>query len=105
MRCPRWDSNCIPGLENTGNPREHAESEAVRRLNERVRAENCGQCPHSKFARLSTPDGSGTPAEEGGSSLRWKSVWVDPAPALAYASCSSWADRHMTRQKRLRGHP
>ena len=44
--CPRWDSNCIPALENTGNALKHAESGAVRRLFGPVRDEKCGHCPH-----------------------------------------------------------
>lgn len=27
--CPRWDSNCIPALENTGKSRKHRQSEPV----------------------------------------------------------------------------
>ena len=40
MLCPRWDSNCIPALANTGNPRKHAESGAVRPISSPVRSEN-----------------------------------------------------------------
>ena len=47
MSCPRWDSNYIPTLENTGNPRRHAESEAVRRLYGLLRGQECAHCPHS----------------------------------------------------------
>lgn len=45
--CPRWDSNCLPGLVNTGKPRKHAESEIVRSQYSPVRSQECGQCSHS----------------------------------------------------------
>ena len=49
MLCPRWDSNGIPVLENTGKWRKYAESGAVRRKNGPVRGGECGHCPHSPF--------------------------------------------------------
>lgn len=52
MLCPRWDSNRIPGLVNTGNPREHAESEVVRMLYEAVRDEKCGHCPQALLVQF-----------------------------------------------------
>ena len=47
--CPRWDSNCIPALANTGNSRKHSQSEPVRHLYGPVRRPKCGQCTHPKL--------------------------------------------------------
>jgi hypothetical protein len=47
--CPRWDSNCIPSLEDNGNPRKRAEYESVQRQYEAVRDEKCGHCPHPSY--------------------------------------------------------
>jgi hypothetical protein len=45
--CPRWDSNRIPTLANTGNSRKHTESEPVRPMYDLIRSQ--------KVWTLSTP--------------------------------------------------
>ena len=40
--CPRWDSNRLPRLENTGKPRKHKESEAVQPTCDPFRRRKCG---------------------------------------------------------------
>ena len=46
MPCPRWDSNAILGLVDTGKWRKHAESGPVRRLYGAVRGERCAHRAH-----------------------------------------------------------
>ena len=48
--CPRWDSNRVPALANTGLPRKHAEYGPVRHLYGPVRDPKCGHCPHPRFS-------------------------------------------------------
>jgi len=54
MLCPRWDSNCIPALANTGPARKNAESGPIRLMYDPIRDAKCGRCTHPEFILLMT---------------------------------------------------
>jgi hypothetical protein len=43
---PRWDSNRVPALTNTGLPRKHTESGPIRSMYPPVRNGKCAHCAH-----------------------------------------------------------
>lgn len=54
MPCPRWDSNHIPVLENTGKSRKHAEYGPVRPMYDPIRRQRCAHCAH-RFLAVELP--------------------------------------------------
>jgi hypothetical protein len=44
--CPRWDSNRIPALVNTGKSRKHKQSGPIRPIYNPIRSEKCVRCTH-----------------------------------------------------------
>jgi hypothetical protein len=83
MTCPRWDSDCLPGLANTGDPRKHAESEAVRGQYYPIRGQDCGQCPHPDFRLRRTFNRKPQPAAKG---MRFVFILTDLlAPQQSFA--------------------
>jgi hypothetical protein len=53
--CPRWDSNQISALVNTGNSRKHPESGPIRPIYGPVRSEERVQRTHSSFCPFLSP--------------------------------------------------
>ena len=70
MLCPRWDSNRVPALANTGLPPKHTESGPVRHRYGPVRDPKCGHCPHPQFSpRQRPPPNCRTPHRQGAALL------------------------------------
>ena len=55
MLCPRWDSNCIPGLTKARNPQKHPESAAIRRLYHPIRGQRVLTLSTLTFAHILRP--------------------------------------------------
>jgi beta-galactosidase GanA len=47
--CPRWDSNRVPALVNTGKSRKHRQSDPIRPQYAPVRSPKCAHCAHPLF--------------------------------------------------------
>ena len=57
MLCPRWDSNRVPALVNTGKSRKHRQSDPIRPQYAPVRSPECAHCAHPFLSTSATPTG------------------------------------------------